>query len=108
MRWNTSENPSMRFSKIGSSASGVTSRPVKPVPPVVMTTSTPDPWTSRALARAPGRSPPGRRERWGSAVGKDVPGLRDAVGERLAGFVVGHRARVGHGEHRDVERHELF
>ena len=29
----------MRFSKIGSSASGVTSRPVKPVPPVVITTS---------------------------------------------------------------------
>lgn len=39
MRWKTSEKPSMRFSKIGSSASGVTSRPVKPVPPVVMTTS---------------------------------------------------------------------
>ena len=31
--------PSMRFSNSGSTASGVTSRPVKPVPPVVMTTS---------------------------------------------------------------------
>src|SRR5262249_6007616 len=30
----------MRFSKSGSIASGVTSRPVKPVPPVLMTTST--------------------------------------------------------------------
>src|SRR5690242_2203425 len=38
--WNTVEKPSMRFSNKGSSASGVTSRPVKPVPPVVMTTST--------------------------------------------------------------------
>src|ERR1043165_1809175 len=41
--WLTSRNsvakPSMRFSNKGSSASGVTSRPVKPVPPVVMTTS---------------------------------------------------------------------
>src|ERR671928_45537 len=35
MRWNTAEKPSMRFSNKGSSASGVTSRPVKPVPPVV-------------------------------------------------------------------------
>ena len=32
-------NPSMRFSNSGSIASGVTSRPVKPVPPVVMMTS---------------------------------------------------------------------
>ena len=39
MRWKTSENPSIRLSKIGSSASGVTSRPVKPVPPVLMITS---------------------------------------------------------------------
>jgi hypothetical protein len=31
----------MRFSNRGSIASGVTSRPVKPVPPVVMTTSIP-------------------------------------------------------------------
>src|SRR5690242_7875072 len=35
------EKPSMRFSNNGSIASGVTSRPVKPVPPVVITTSTP-------------------------------------------------------------------
>lgn len=41
IRWNTAEKPSMRFSNSGSSASGVTSRPVKPVPPVVITTSTP-------------------------------------------------------------------
>ena len=31
----------MRFSNSGSRASGVTSRPVKPVPPVVIITSTP-------------------------------------------------------------------
>ena len=35
------EKPSIRFSNKGSIASGVTSRPVKPVPPVVMMTSTP-------------------------------------------------------------------
>src|SRR6202521_1671321 len=34
------EKPSIRFSNSGSIASGVTSRPVKPVPPVVITTST--------------------------------------------------------------------
>src|ERR1700736_1099663 len=40
-RWNAIEKPSIRFSNSGSIASGVTSRPVKPVPPVVITTSTP-------------------------------------------------------------------
>src|SRR5437762_4552857 len=35
------EKPSIRFSNMGSIASGVTSRPVKPVPPVVMIASTP-------------------------------------------------------------------
>src|SRR3954471_6329382 len=39
--WNAMEKPSIRFSNNGSIASGVTSRPVKPVPPVVTTTSTP-------------------------------------------------------------------
>src|SRR6201986_1441337 len=39
--WKAMEKPSMRFSNNGSTASGVTSRPVKPVPPVVMTASTP-------------------------------------------------------------------
>src|SRR4051812_16753934 len=39
--WNAIEKPSMRFSNRGSTASGVTSRPVKPVPPVVMMASTP-------------------------------------------------------------------
>src|SRR6185503_3149190 len=39
--WKAMEKPSMRFSNSGFTASGVTSRPVKPVPPVVMTTSTP-------------------------------------------------------------------
>src|ERR1700738_400599 len=39
--WNAIEKPSIRFSNSGSIASGVTSRPVKPVPPVVMMASTP-------------------------------------------------------------------
>ncbi len=36
---NSVAKPSMRFSNSGSTASGVTSRPVKPVPPVEMITS---------------------------------------------------------------------
>ena len=39
--WKAMEKPSIRFSNSGSIASGVTSRPVKPVPPVVMMASTP-------------------------------------------------------------------
>ena len=34
------------------------------------------------------------------------PASVDAVGERLAGFVVGKRARVGDGQHRDADRDE--
>src|SRR5262245_26436459 len=37
--WKTVEKPSISFSNSGFTASGVTSRPVKPVPPVEMTTS---------------------------------------------------------------------
>ena len=37
--WKTVEKPSISFSNSGRIASGVTSRPVKPVPPVVITTS---------------------------------------------------------------------
>ena len=37
--WKTVEKPSISFSNSGLTASGVTSRPVKPVPPVVITTS---------------------------------------------------------------------
>jgi len=40
--WKAMEKPSIRFSNNGSIASGVTSRPVKPVPPVVMIASTPE------------------------------------------------------------------
>ncbi len=39
--WKAMEKPSIRFSNSGSTASGVTSRPVNPVPPVVMMASTP-------------------------------------------------------------------
>ena len=38
-RWNTDEKPSMTLSNKGCIASGVTSRPVRPVPPVEMITS---------------------------------------------------------------------
>ena len=38
--WKTTENPSSFLSNRGSTASGVTSRPVMPVPPVVMMAST--------------------------------------------------------------------
>ena len=93
----------MRFSNSGSSASGVTSRPVKPVPPVVMTTSIAGSAIQALHLRADFLDVVGddraRRER--------MTGLPDALGERRARFVVGERARVRHGQHRDLERDEL-
>src|SRR5262245_28713308 len=41
------------------------------------------------------------------ARGDRVPGLLDPFGEGRARFILGERTRVGHGEHRDLERHEL-
>jgi hypothetical protein len=49
----------------------------------------------------------------GDVVGYDravvdrMTGRLDAVGERCARLVVGHLARVGHGEHRDFQRDEF-
>ena len=102
--WNSSQKPSMRFSNSGSSASGVTSRPVKPVPPVVMTTST----SGSAIQRRTWRRIASRRRRDDGAGGEEVAGRRDPLGQRVAGLVVGQRAGVGDGQHRDVERNELF
>ena len=102
MRWKTSEKPSMRFSKIGSSASGVTSRPVKPVPPVVMITSIAasfdhDSTRSRILSVS-------------SVTMSRAASLWPAASMRsasvCAGFVVGERARVGDGQHGDADRDE--
>ncbi len=92
----------MRFSNSGSSASGVTSRPVKPVPPVVMTTSmflslihfftcarialTSSVTIARAASLWPAvsmRSP------------SNAPDLSSC-----------ERARVGNRQHRDRQRHE--
>ena len=77
---NSVEKPSIRFSSRGSIASGVTSRPVKPVPPVVMMTST-----------AGSETHPFTRERnlldvvgHDGSAGHDVAGLLDALGEHRA------------------------
>ena len=96
------EKPSIRFSNSGSTASGVTSRPVKPVPPVVMMASTP---ASAIHFRIDGAD---RLDVVGDDVarGELVAGPGQPVGERRAGLVVGERARVRDRQHRDVERDE--
>ena len=100
---NSVEKPSMRFSNSGSIASGVTSRPVKPVPPVVMMTSIAGSaiqaftcarifsTSSVTIARAADR----------------MAGLLDPLGQRRAGFVVGELAGVRHRQHRDLQRDEV-
>ena len=92
----------MRFSNSGSTASGVTSRPVKPVPPVVMT-------ASMAGSAIHLRTTP-RILRTSSvhdrAVGEHVAGRFDALGKRRARAVVGERAGVGNGQHREADRNE--
>src|SRR3989337_2002332 len=80
MRWKTAEKPSIRFSNSGSSASGVTSRPVKPVPPVVITAS---------IA--------------GSAI---QPRTLAPIGPHRARFVLVQRARVRDGEDGEADREE--
>ncbi len=75
---------SVRFSNRGSSASGVTSRPVKPVPPVVITTSI----AGSAIQAA-------RRElriastssRTMARSASSMPGLGDAIGQGVARLV---------------------
>ena len=102
--WKAIEKPSIRFSNSGSTASGVTSRPVKPVPPVVMIAS---------IAGIGDPSLDDDADRL-DVVGDDlarrkrVTGRGQPLRQRRAGFVVGQRARVGDRQHRDVERHECF
>ena len=92
----------MRFSNSGSIASGVTSRPVKPVPPVVMTTSTPGSAIHvSTMSRIASTS-----SVHDLARGETVSGGGEPVLQGGAGFVVIQRARVGNGQHRDVERDE--
>ena len=100
---NIVEKPSIFFSNSGSTASGVTSRPVKPVPPVVITTS----MNLSAIQSF---------TRWRIAfyvvlddrpLGQRVAGGADALGQRVAGLVVGALAGIGHREYRDLERNEL-
>ena len=92
----------MRFSNSGSTASGVTSRPVKPVPPVVMITSIAGSAIQRFTTRPDFLDVVGHDD----AVGERVAGRLDAARQRRARLVVGERARVRHREHRDLERHE--
>src|SRR5277367_3549706 len=100
---NSAEKPSIFFSNSGSTASGVTSRPVKPVPPVVMTTSIIGS-AIQAFTRA-------RMASMSSCtmLRCDVmPGRHDALHQERPGFVVLDVARVGDRQHRDLERHELL
>ena len=94
----------MRFSNSGSIASGVTSRPVKPVPPVVMMTSIAGSAIQRLHAGADLLDVVGDD----GAAGDRMAGLRDALGQRGAGLVVGEFAGVGDRQHRDLERDELL
>jgi hypothetical protein len=41
------------------------------------------------------------------AFGDDVAGCANTLDQRRAGFVVGCLARVGHSQHRNLQRHEL-
>ncbi|MHC2508861.1 hypothetical protein ACVII1_004099 [Bradyrhizobium elkanii] len=100
--WKAIEKPSIRFSNNGSTASGVTSRPVKPVPPVVMTAS-----TAGIGDPAPDHGPD-RLDIVGDdlACSELVAGRGESVGQRGARLVIRQRAGVGNRQHRDVERDE--
>ena len=100
--WKNAEKPSMRFSNSGSAASGVTSRPVKPVPPVVMIDVDRRIGDPRFHTRADFLHLVGHD----GAGSERVAGRLDALGQRRAGLVVGERACVRYGEHRDPERYE--
>src|SRR5438874_2619414 len=100
--WNAIEKPSMRFSNSGSIASGVTSRPVKPVPPVVITTSMPASAIQRRIVlRIASKDGPGLATLRGSPKGRapqdDATNnrLQRPAAERVAGLhgallVAGH------------------
>ena len=103
MRNSLAETFEFAFRSTWSNASGVTSRPVIPVPPVVITTS-----MSRSTIQA-------RRWAFGGCASvvlldrarRDaMAGLRNAFDQRVARPVIGERARVRHGEDGDVDRLE--
>ena len=97
------KSASIFFSNSGSIASGVTSRPVKPVPPVVMITSIAGS-AIHCLTRRADRLDIVRHD---AALGDHVAGGNDALHQDRARLVVLEIAGVGHGQHRDLERHEL-
>ena len=101
--WNMVEKPSMRFSNSGSSASGVTSRPVKPVPPVVMTTSIAGS-AIQALACARIFSTSSVTI---ARAATACPACCDPLRQRRARFVLGDAAGIRNRQHRDLERNEL-
>ncbi len=87
------EKPSIRFSNSGSIASGVTSRPVKPVPPVVMMASTPSSaihrFTTLRIASTSSVTISRAASRWPAAVRRStsvVPDLSSAS-ERVSDIV---------------------
>ena len=100
--WKAIEKPSIRFSNSGSIASGVTSRPVKPVPPVVMMASTP----ASAIHRLTMTRIASTSSMMISRAASVWPAAVEPLGQRGAGLVVRQRAGVRDRQHRDVERHE--
>ena len=92
----------MRFSNSGSTASGVTSRPVKPVPPVEM-------MTSIALSAIQVRICSRIFSTSSVTMARPAtawPAFSIRSAKRVARLVVRRLARVGHRQHRDLERHE--
>ena len=100
--WKTVEKPSTSFSNSGFTASGVTSRPVKPVPPVVMTTST----AGSAIQPCTLALISGTSSLTIARAASSVPARLDHLAERVAGPVVGEPARVGHRQHGDAHGDE--
>ena len=97
-----SPKPSICFSNRPSSASGVTSRPVTPVPPVVITTSMlgiVDPLLHLGADLVDVVGDDG-------AVDQHMAVARDALDQRVARLVGLERAGVGNRQHGDVHRLE--
>ena len=100
--WKTVEKPSISFSNSGRTASGVTSRPVNPVPPVVMTTSM---LVSAIHARTWARIASTSSLTMARAA-SSWPAVCDHLGQRVAGLVVGELARIRHRQHGDADGDE--
>ncbi len=95
--------PSMRFSNKGSTASGVTSRPVNPVPPVVMTTSI----DLSAIQPLNARADRLHLVLDDRPFGDSVTSRANAFDQGRTGRVVVVFARIGDRQHRNLQRHEL-